>query len=535
MSNPFFETSKEIANQFLQNIVFIDDKAFAQTERTNHDFDALKISQVFAESQKVCAVYKPIKESDIDNLAELVKKADVTVIDWQINIEQAQVENEEEDAEDDDPRGPHTKRIIRSILTDSLTGQGSLKLIVIYTGEIDLNGITDEIFNDLVPLKLVNLKKGVCQVNTENAKILVIAKPDPEANGDPKFKHAPELNQFVVTYEDLPNFILSKFTGMTSGLLSNFALNSLTILRNNTFRLINSFNKELDAGFILHRILLPIQDEAGNHLVEIFSESMKAILGYNKLNEFIDLPKLKEWIGQQNFGKEIQIAGKSFQIDQSFVSDCLEKSFLDAIIQRWNGDLSETQKGKIIAAYEKLFRENPDIFFDENENNLNEKFSILTHHKSNHKLESTIPKLTLGTIIKEESSKRFFICIQARCDSVRVKEERKFLFLELLVAPQNSKFHFIIEDEKTFVHLKVIKDAFGLRTIKFNPNLDTQTILAQFVEGLYIFESNFRERFIWMADLNESQSQRIANNYASQLSRVGLDESEWLRRWASNN
>lgn len=535
MSNPFFETSKEIANQFLQNIVFIDDKAFAQKEKTNHDFDALKISQVFAESQKVCAVYKPIKDSDIDNLAELVKKADVTVIDWQINIEQAQVENEEEDAEDDDPRGPHTKRIIRSILTDSLTGQGSLKLIIIYTGEIDLNGITDEIFNDLVPLNLTNLKKGVCQVNTENAKILVIAKPDPEANGEPKFKHTPELNQFVVTYEDLPNFILCEFSDMTAGLLSNFALNSLTILRNNTFRLINSFNKELDVGFVLHRVLLPIQDEAGNHLVEIFSESMKAILGYNKLNEFMDLAKLKEWIGQRKFGNEIQIAGKPFQIDQSFVIDCMEKNFIYAIEKRWGEELSKSKMADINSDFNKIFSKYPDIFLQDGENNINEKFSILTHHKSNHKLESTIPKLTLGTIIKEESSKRFFICIQARCDSVRVREERKFLFLELLVAPQNSKFHFIIEDEKTFVHLRVIKDAFGLRTIKFNPNPNTQTILAQLVDGLYIFESNFGERFIWMADLNEAQSQRIANNYASQLSRVGLDESEWLRRWASNN
>lgn len=535
MINPFFETSKEIANQFLQNIVFIDDKAFAQTERTNHDFDALKISQVFAESQKVCAVYKPIKDSDIDNLAVLVKKADVTVIDWQINIEQAQVENEEEDAEDDDPRGPHTKRIIRSILTDSLAGQGSLKLIIIYTGEIDLNGITDEIFNDLVPLNLTNLKKGVCQVNTENAKILIIAKPDPEADGEPKFKHTPELNQFVVTYEDLPNFILSEFSEMTSGLLSNFALNSLTILRNNTFRLIKSFNKELDPGFVLHRILLPIQDDAGNHLIEIFTESMKAILNYNKSNESIDITNLNKWIAQRDFGKVIQVAGKSFNVDQSFVKDCIEKSFIEAIAHRWDGDLSENQKGKINSVYEKLFRENPDIFFDGIGCSSNEKFSILTHHKSNYKLESTIPKLNLGTIIKEENGTRYYICIQARCDSVRVQEERKFLFLELLVASNDSKFHFIIEDERTFVHLKVIKDAFGLRTIKFNPNLETQTILAQSVDGSYIFQSNFGERFIWMADLNEAQSQRIANNYASQLSRVGLDESEWLRRWASNN
>jgi hypothetical protein len=42
------------------------------------------------------------------------------------------------------------------------------------------------------------------------------------------------------------------------------------------------------------------------------------------------------------------------------------------------------------------------------------------------------------------------------------------------------------------------------------------------------------EKFIWILDLKEAHAQRIANLYAARLSRVGLDESEWLRRWAGN-
>ena len=533
MSNPFFETSKVVANQFLQNIVFIDDKAFIQPGNSNHDFNAFKISQVFAESQKVCAVYKPSKLLDIDNLAELAKKADVTVLDWQINIEQDKVENEEEDAVDDDPRGPHTKRIIKSILTDPLTGHGSLKLIVIYTGETDLNGITDEVYNDLITNEIKKVDKQTCQIKTENAKILITAKPDPEENGEPKFKHTPELNHFVVTYEELPFFILTEFSKMTSGLLSDFALNSLTVLRNNTFRLLNSFDKDLDAGFILHRILLPNQEEAGNHLVDIFSEAMKTILNYSKSSELLNIEKLREWVKHRQFGKEIQIAGKSFLVDQNFVNDCLEKSFIAAIENRWGEELSNSKKKEIDSDFNRLYNKFPDIFFENGETHINERFSILTHHRSNYKLESTVPRLTLGTIIKEEGRERYFLCIQAKCDSVRIQQERKFLFLELQVVGSNSKFHFIIENEASFVHLRIIKDAFGLRTIKFNPNEEKQTILADSRDGYYFFESNYGERFLWMADLNDAHAQRVANNYASQLSRVGLDESEWLRRWSS--
>jgi hypothetical protein len=532
MSNPFFETSKDVANQFLQNIVFIDDKAFTETGKTSHDFDALKISKVFAESQKVCAVYKPEKLPDIENLAELAKKADVTVLDWQINIEQENVDNEEEDAEEDDPRGPHTKSIIRSILSDPLTGKDSLKLIVIYTGETDLNYITDEIYEDLIANEISNIKKLTCQVNTENAKIFIIAKSDPEEGGELKFKHTPELNQFVVSYEELPDFILKKFSEMTSGLLSNFALNSLTILRNNTFRLLNSFDKELDSGFMLHRILLPIQDEAGNHLVEIFAESMKAILNYNKSNELLDVEKLKEWIKQREFGKEIKIAGKSFIVNKDFVVDCVEESFIAAVENRWEKNLSKNKKKEIATDFNKIYSKFPDIFFNDEEKEINEKFSILTHHKSNYKLESTIPRLTLGTIIKEKDEERYFLCIQAKCDSVRIQQERKFLFLTLQVASSNGKFHFIVEDKKSFLHLKIIKDAFELKTIKFSPDHSTQTVLAEAEDGIYFFKSNYGEQYLWLADLNDAQAQRVANNYAAQLSRVGLDESEWLRRWS---
>jgi hypothetical protein len=42
------------------------------------------------------------------------------------------------------------------------------------------------------------------------------------------------------------------------------------------------------------------------------------------------------------------------------------------------------------------------------------------------------------------------------------------------------------------------------------------------------------ENFKWILDLKDAHAQRIANTYAAKLSRVGLDESEWLRRWSGN-
>ena len=38
-----------------------------------------------------------------------------------------------------------------------------------------------------------------------------------------------------------------------------------------------------------------------------------------------------------------------------------------------------------------------------------------------------------------------------------------------------------------------------------------------------------KETYEWVVDLKEMQAQRILNSYCAQLSRVGLNESEWLR------
>ena len=42
MADIFLEQSKQIANNFIQNIVFIDDKAY-QSDSTNNSFDTLDV------------------------------------------------------------------------------------------------------------------------------------------------------------------------------------------------------------------------------------------------------------------------------------------------------------------------------------------------------------------------------------------------------------------------------------------------------------------------------------------------------------
>ena len=247
MADRFIEQSKEIANNFIQNIVFIDDKAY-KNDMTNNAFSALDVSNVFAQSGKICAVYAPKSISDVNSYNTILNKADVVILDWYLDIEKEenQVEDPDADADNDDPRGEFTLKLISDLLSQT----GMLKLLIVYTGETDLFEITNSIYQKV---DQHSFHKGDCVIQSLNSKILVRAK---KQNSETQFAHNPELKDKIVSYESLPTLIVEEFADMTNGLLSNFALSSISAIRNNTSRMLSVFSPKLDPAYLGHKILL---------------------------------------------------------------------------------------------------------------------------------------------------------------------------------------------------------------------------------------------------------------------------------------
>lgn len=541
MNTAFFEKSKQIANEYLQNIVFLDDKAFEnnvvieQGQDNQHAFDSSAISKVFAKEKKVCAVYKPLIESDIEDFKEISKKADVVILDWLISLQNDVEENDlAVDADEDDPRGQYTKQIIKELIESS--GNDSLKLIIIYTGEDILEEITQNIFKDIFHWNQnFQLKEMDCEVYSKNIRILVRGKSG--GNNEIRFKQRPHLLSKILAYGDLPSFVLTEFATMTSGLLSNVALLSLSTIRNNSHKMLNLFSKDLDAAYMAHKAVLPNQNDSEDLLLKLFGDTVTDLLHYSSIpqrlrNELIDI-----WIDSNIIDEQFSISNKKFQRTRDFLkqlvhsnNEDLEKRFDEV----FNGtDLSKAEK--------KQYRESKstELFLNlahqDKKEIVNSEFAKLTHHKSLFLPQNTVPKLTLGTIIRSLANENnYYVCIQQRCDSVRLKknEERKFLFLPLSKVV-DGKFHIITpEGDK----LKLDKKSYLIKTIKFKCNCDEGEVKGALSEDRkYNFKEIYEggETFEWVLDLKDLHSQRIVTNYVTELSRIGLDESEWLRM-ASN-
>lgn len=194
----------------------------------------------------------------------------------------------------------------------------------------------------------------------------------------------------------------------------------------------------------------------------------------------------------------------------------------------WGKDLSNRQKN---GAYKLMTRMFKPMFLDDE--SLDERFALLTTQRSFY--QGRIPTLTLGTIVQLKTDSSYLLCIQPRCDCVRVEANTAFLFLPMKVDQGNGeKFDMILQVIGRYVKLVLQKKTHDLRLVKFTPGQDDkETIVGKLANSEYYFTDVTGATYTWVGELRSEHAQRIANEFAANLSRVGLDESEWLRLWAT--
>jgi len=517
MAQKFEEITKGVVNRFLQNILFIDDKAY-QPDNKENEFDAGQISNAFAKKGKFCTIFAPSSECDLCQCSSLFSKADAIVLDWYLDLTSSKESvDDEKDAEVDEPRGFYTKYLIEEIVADAKNEK--LKIIVVYTGETDLRGITQEIYSCIA--QYGNFKQDDCCVYSSNVMIVVRAK----YNGEEQFKHMEDLKDKVIKYENLPDFITNEFSIHVNGLLSIFALLSISIIRENTSRILNVYSPELDIAYLGHKMVLPNSEDAKELLIKLFGESITDLIS----SSCIDTQDWQSlWIKDRyTHPKTIKVAdNKNIQVDQECITKLFSTHFNDfeKSIKTIFGNLSNNDA--------KLIRKNAALLLDENADKVriaNLLFARLTHHKNVFLPQRENPYLTLGTILYSSITDMYYLCIQQRCDSLRIDGIRRFLFLPLVES--GGETHVVVTNEK---QLQIAKYSYEIKTIKFEADKDKRYVCSKRINNMgkdtFVFTSIHKEEFEWVLELKDLHAQRILNSYSANLSRVGLDESEWLRQ-----
>ena len=141
------------------------------------------------------------------------------------------------------------------------------------------------------------------------------------------------------------------------------------------------------------------------------------------------------------------------------------------------------------------------------------------------------PSLTLGTILCAEAT--YWICLQPKCDSVRLDGPTAFPMVPMARVPDQKKdIEIVVLHGDSWVLLSVPRRPADLRMVTFEANDSSmrQVTASLSDDAMWTINPIEGPSFEWVAQLKEEHAQRIANEFAGSFSRVGVSESEWVRR-----
>jgi hypothetical protein len=542
----FDQLSRRVASKFLSTVVVVDDQALLAISGTSespralktpgrqgagnagpvelavsttdsaHQLDAKKLTDSFARIGVVCSVLRPGEQEmgDLEKvLAPVFAGSDVVILDWVLH---------------EFKQGEKTMEIIKEMLRSSGPDRGRARLIIVYTGENDLDQITTSIRTGL---KLPEQTDSDDPFTIERgaARICVYAK---EQSRLPAAKRKRKIE-----IEKLPEVVVEEFANMTRGLVSNVALLSLAALRANTYQLLKRFHRELDPPYVTHSTLLA-PEEASDHLIPLIVSEIQAVLEDEKVSSLASTKRVVSWLNHQldrglTFTLPQHTSDKEFRqglvylLQHGVGEKSLDVLFADHA--KFSSGILKNKKKATEAVRDQL----TGIMTLEGDRKRVRDHELAVLMSVRSRYASPAPHLTLGSIVLETRSgeTRYLLCVQPRCDSVRLDGERSFPFLPMKLVTEDQKCDFIIEEKGTTTRLRLSDKPFEVRMIPFKPANENQVLARRVKSGRFFKAAGTTSKYRWIADLKPEQAQRVANEYAHKLSRVGLTESEWLRKW----
>jgi hypothetical protein len=518
VASPNFEgLVARAVERFLQSAVVVDDRAFlpkaiqptplrtpgpeaetlaeiAEEEKTleqvsdsevsdpaNTPLNAKEIVDAFAACGVVCGVLRPSADAtdEVRRVApRAIRRSDLVIVDWHLH--------------GDD--GEATIALLQDVLQEA---GAAMRLVAVYTGDPDLPRVARKLVERLgaAPIDETSVEIGA-------ARIVVIGKADADA---PK--------EGAVSEGDLPNRLVELYSALADGLVRATALSALGALRGATYRLLAGLGPEIDLGYVGQRALVYPSSEAEDHLLDMLISELRAIIEDDEETRACTAADaVALWLKRESEN------GRGGQISHEALAAAVEADPYDADAVR---TLHESHAEFDGISLKKGLTEHiaPRVGAAKA---ADERFAMRMSLKLVYQRPERI--LSIGTIVAGDDG-RYWLCIQPACDSLRITGSRRFPFVPLTVA--TSRVDYVIDDrgETTYLHLS--RKPADIEHWKFNADSGHRAVVAKGEPPVFV---SGRRTFRWVGQLNEAHAHRAAQEVGAEQSRIGLAESEWLRR-----
>lgn len=508
------------------------DKEEEEGSVSQHWLNAKALIDNSMELGLVCSILRPDKKEDLrERVALVARRADILCFDWEIY----------------DDGGETARGLIRTIVDEDLEHGGRLRLIAIYTGDYNrltilksVRGLFDEAELKKYEIKIQNNSEIITNIGL---RIVYLAK----GHGT---KFTDELSHLQVMESELPKRLQKEFSELSGGILANVALATIGSIRDAAHHVIGRFSGDLDGPYLHHRAAIEVPPEAEEYAVDIVLSELKSAIDKDGVaKKFAGIATLKNRLQEfsSSPGKMAVSARKSIKNGLSkdrvnFTISCedFSKILEDGQKKAWT-DALVSPKGLTRKRFMEVFGR----FFSgdiKRSAELNLQFASLTGIDqgpldSNLRLDRhKRPSLGLGCILKDAKC-GYWLCLQASCDSVRLTENTPFVFVPLHEAKNDKPDHVIpfSDPNGDAGHLKLDlpnKAYTQIVSLQFSPDETSQTVKAtrnQSDMRLYFTDRN-GDQYEWLATLKQRRALRTAQGLGVDMSRLGFDEFEPLRK-----
>ncbi len=483
------------------------DENDVNTDRSGVPLNADTVINAFADLGVVCAVLNAAPDNAFPaRIAKAAHRADIVVLDWKIG----------------DSDGGVTLDVMKEILRDDQNNP-RLRLIAIYTGEPDLASVSDRVQSVLQgfyassqpsAIDLIRMSKGP-------AHVVVLAK------GGAINEHLTSLGYEQVSEGDLAGKLVDEFALITSGLLRNVALAGIATIRENSHRILTKFDETLDAAYLGHRMLLPHPPDAEDHLVAALGSELISVLEEDRPAMHADIEAIERWLsraGGPDTSMPFRFSGTASAVDRWLP---LLRSGIES------GKVQLPEGGK-----PGLVRDGTAAFTDDAADAMlsNHRFASLLNLKTRYPQQRRA--LTLGAIVRRSVDDRFqyLLCLQPKCDSVRLGSASGFPFIPLEPVGGDTRQTSVAvvvevqEGDWEYLGATLKPSELIVRTFEPGSNPPGEVLASKETSGAFYFEDVDGTKYRWIAEMKDEHAFGIAGAVAAALARPGPNDAEWLRR-----
>ena len=541
----FLSRTRDVVEAFLRTVVVLDDLAvmskttteptgaaasgplsvpnYPQTPTPKDDtlrrdpqgvgLDADAVINGFADIGSVCAVLSPSPGDDFhERTVKTAQRADIVILDWKIH----------------ESVGTAALDVMRDILRED---RQRLRLMAFYTGEPNLDEIFDQIKgvatefykdDELLVTSDFRISKGPLHV-------VVLAKQGTQND------QRPELQNQEVAEGQLADRLANDFALMAGGLIRNCAIAGIAAIRDNAHRILAKFENSLDPAYLGHRLLLPHPPDAEDHLVEALGSELISVLEENRPGVFADVDAVVLWLEVQEH-EGLRISDRfSFPEGRNAIDgwrDLLSKG-IDDVNASFPLEVSKS----------KLRKQATEPFLKDAEDSLrsNRRFAALLCLKTRY--PGRPPRLSIGSLLfsGDGDEDRYFLCLQPKCDSVRLSTLTGFPLIPLIplkdvdVNNQGTSLRLVLETSKNQwgdFGINPKPSDLSIRVFKPSSEPPGEVVAKEMEDGSYSFEDEDGCQYRWMAQMKDEHALGIAGEVASALARPGPNDAEWLRKAA---